>query len=250
MRSCRFSRSPTLIDCRGIWLVSILLCIILIQETGCFELRRIAPPIQQTLRQLTSSSSSSKRGGGISDSIVRIRICRNNKYGRYDDESLLGGSTSQCSHRLVVVYSKSSVEEPTNTVNNLRTTNRKDTNNGRKNKTTNEARGIGTPNTNTAPAGMYGSAPNVDAMVAHAGKLRQSIREQQIEHQRLEYQLICCTDNNSNYNNFTNNTKGIFNALLALSSIFRNNNNDNNDDDVSTSSTPNTANLWCGYGRR
>jgi len=33
-------------------------------------------------------------------------------------------------------------------------------------------------------------------MVAHAGKLRQSILEQQIELQQLEYKLICCTDNN------------------------------------------------------
>jgi len=157
-----------------------------------------------------------------SDSTVRIQICRNRCY-------------SRCRRQLVVVYSKS-VEEP-NTVNttNRRPTIRNDKNGSRN--TNKQVSGIGTTNSNraagdTANAGMYGSAPNVDAMVAHAGKLRQSIREQQIELQRLEYQLICCTDNNSSYNNFTNDTKGIFNALLALFTIKNNNNDD--------ASSPNT----------
>jgi len=63
--------------------------------------------------------------------------------------------------------------------------------------------------TNDRDAGFYGSAPNVDAMVARAGKLRQSIREDQIELQKLEYQLICCTDNN----NDSGNPNSIFNGM-------------------------------------
>lgn len=54
-------------------------------------------------------------------------------------------------------------------------------------------------------------------MVAHAGKLRQSIREQQIELQRLENQLICCTDNNNN--NSTGDTNGIFTAIQNFAMI-------------------------------
>lgn len=61
---------------------------------------------------------------------------------------------------------------------------------------------------------MYAGPPNVDAMVARAGKLRQSIREQQLELQRLENQLICCTDDES--------SNGI---ASTLKSLLRNPNN-------------------------
>jgi len=155
----------------------------------------------------------------ITDRIIRTSIRRKNK----DNVPI---SVSGAVSRLVMHLNSGSVNDSPSFDRDT-AQNRNQNNNGAANnftksqtqtQTQTQTKTIG--NVSGSSTGMYGSAPNVDAMVARAGKLRQSIREQQLELQRLENQLICCTDNDSN--------NGIFSSFKLLTNYNNNNNSDNN----------------------